>query len=229
MNNPHPALFYGTSVSECPHVLVACMGKDFLPGTYESIQEAVKTATAQGITVTTTAIHDLCITPFHGLGAMRNIAILRAFEYSATHVLIIDNDIKLSDPLTIVELVRADKLVVTPWFDQTPCEKGKGLWQLIQEPLPKPQQGLVLLNWVAVNCILFDLTLFRLLGPRLFTDPMISNEEDYIFTYLRHYGVRLWQHTNVIVEMLRPPTKMWEVIPGGRLRNKPTSEEMSLI
>ena len=221
-------LLDGAAYEHPRHVYVSYTGNDFLPDVLETGRTAVAVLAKAGIMSTLAVVNDVCVTPFHGVGAMRNHSIINGLEANATHVLIIDNDIRVDDPKAFLKLVEADKLVVSAWFDQTPCETEPGVWQVLQNPTLEPHQGLVPIKWVAVNCVMFNLCIFRMLGPRLFTDPMITNEEEYIFSYLRYYGVELWQHTDAVVQMLRPPTKIWEIVPNGRLMNNPIEKVIKL-
>ena len=215
---------YGESMprkqSSC---LIAPIGDQFLSGCKESLVATAKDLEANDIITKVIGIQNVCVQPFHGLGAMRNQAILNALQNQADYLLIVDNDIRLSDPTAIRALIASSKEIIVPWFDQRALAQP-GIWHKIQSPMPAPNQGLIELQWIAVNCILIATSIFRFVDPRLFTDPMITNEEGYIFDYLRFKGVRLWQDTGVFVEMLRPPTRLWEVMLGGRNPN-PVPEE----
>lgn len=211
----------GAAIEHRPKCFIASIGQEYLSGCKESIIAAIDDLTSHSCDVVFVGIHNICIQPFHGLGAMRNQAIIQALLRQMDYVLIIDNDIRLVDPTIVWKLMQTGKPVVTPWFDQRHCSLGDGVhrWYMVQNPTPEPHQGLVPLEWVAVNCILFATSVFNTVGPRLFTDPMITNEEQYIFDYLKLKGFQLWQDTDSIVEMLRPPTRFWDLIADGKNPN----------
>ena len=189
---------------------IALIGNEPMDGVVPALDAAALYTREQGYVMTGSEYPNFCIQPFHGLGAMRNNAILRAMEVGADYIFIIDGDIRLDDPTVLARLLDRSKLVVAPLLDQSLIAGTE--WACISHPLMDPSQGLVQLDWIAVNCILFDMSVFRIVGPRLFTDPMIVSEEDYIFRFLRVNGIRLWQDTDALVTMLRPSTKLWEVM-----------------
>lgn len=203
------------------------MSNAFMDGVQESIRVAAEYAKERNITTGFGFIQNLCVTPFHGLGAMRNMAIMEAIAGNWDYLFLIDTDIRLDDPSVIHKLVTDSKLVISPFLDQSLIH-GKH-WKAISNPMLSSGQGIRRLNWIATNCTLFDVALFKMLGPRLFLDPMITDEESYIFNYLALYGVKLWQDTDVMVTMLRPPTKMWEVISGGVLPNPAAEGSEGLV
>lgn len=199
--------------------MIAPIGNAFMEGCKEQLIATADDLRRNGYETKIEGVPDICVTPFHGLGAMRNIVIISALLWGADYILIVDNDIRLSDPTVARRLISHNLSIVTPWFDQRPFASKDGIWHVIQNPMPEPRHGLLKIEWVAVNCILFATKVFQVIDPRLFTDPMIVNEEEYLFSYLKWKGFELWQDTDSIVEMLRPPTAFWKLIPGGKNPN----------
>jgi len=187
--------------------LIVCIGDDFMEGTLESIVMAAMRLRAAGISPVMLTIKSVCIVPNEGVNMMRNYAAIKTLEHNADWMFMIDNDFRLDDPDTILKLIRAGKQIVCPWYDQRGINGN--LMERVSSPMLYPNQGLVPLTWVSVNCVLFHQSVFRVAGPEIFSGPLVTNHEEYIFAKLRTHGVRLWQDTDVYATMLRNPTKVW--------------------
>mgnify|MGYP001609861739 CR=1 FL=1 len=207
-------LISGTMQETKPSVLIATIGTDFMPGTKEALLEVVEETSRNGWQVALESVKNLCIEPFHGLGAMRNWAAQQAIEGQYDYLLTIDNDVLLPDKNALLRLLSRGRMVVVPFYDQIyQQEKDGGVpWDRLAEPLLEPDQGLLPITWSAVSCVLYDTVVFRYAGQRLWTDALISNEEAYYFLHLRNLGIRLWQDTDVRVNLLTGPTPVWKVM-----------------
>jgi len=202
-----PKMIEGEAISDLPNVFITFMGDNFMPGVKEAATAAAKRIWEMDWTGALGSVGNLCIKPYQGLGAMRNQAIMSALNNNASHILILDNDVLLSDPDTIKKLVERNRLCIVPWFDQssfTTVDK----FRRVSWPAYYPNQGIQRLQWHTTNCLLLDLRVARLAGCRIFTDPLIVSEEAYIFEYLASCGVNLYQDTDVQVTLLRPPSDM---------------------
>lgn len=208
----------GSPVRHAVSILIASIGDNFMNGCLETLVAASTRANTRGYPTTIWNCHDLCVTPFHGLGAMRNMAFMEALRIGADKVILVDNDIRMDDTDIVWRLAALDKLAVAPFYDLSECCTADA-WARTGAPMPYPDQGLIEIEWIATSCVMFDTAIFKMIGPRLFLDPLIANEESYIWRYLALYGVRLWQATDLQVMMLRPPTRLCDAIPGGRQVN----------
>ena len=197
-----------------PSLLVAAIGTDFLPGTKEALLETIEETGKQGWQVAFIAVKNLCITPFQGLGAMRNWAAQEALSGNYDYLLTVDNDVLFNDKSAILQMLRRGQMILVPFYNQSyQIEDAEGLpWDGVAEPLLEPDQGLLPIKWAAVSCVLYNTVVFRYAGQRLWTDAMISNEEAYYFMALKNLGIRLWQDTDVRVDLLRGPTPVWKVM-----------------
>lgn len=203
-------------------VHIVAIGQHFMEGVAESIRECAKATVQAGFSVGVEVIRDVSIRPNEGVPAMRNWAAMAAMEKKADYLFMLDNDFLLDDPQTLVKLLSHRRLAVAPFYNQS-LVHGQGEAERISDPMLQPGQGLVPINWVSINVILFDTTIFRLVGTELFTGPLITNKEDYVFLRLRNAGVQLWQDTDTVVQMLRPPTKTWQNL--GEKNPNPNTKE----
>ena len=202
-------------------VHIAAIGDMFLPGTREALAVCAGTALRAGYDVGLEIVKNLSIRPNEGVPAMRNMAAMSAMERRADWLFMVDNDFLLDDPMTLVKLLSVGKLAVCPFYDQSPVH-GKAV-ERISDPMLQPGQGLVPIQWVAINCILFSTVVLRLVGTELFTGPLITNKEEYVFLRLRNAGVQLWQDTDVAVKMLRAPTRVWANL--GQANPNPATDD----
>ena len=193
--------------------LISAIGQHFREGVREALVAAGAEAVSQGYRIGFQVVRDVCIRPFEGLGAMRNMAILQALEERWDYVLLIDNDILMEDSSVLWRLLGWHRMALTPLLDQSRVHSD-GLWERVASPMYRPFQGLQQLDWVQTGCLLLHRSALELVGPRFFSDPLIVREEEYLFRQLRLHGIRLWQDTDALVKMLESPTQLWKVIGG---------------
>ena len=214
-----------------PGVAIECIGPHFMDGVMDGIIRNGLYANKRGYEIQIEVIHDISIHPNEGVNMMRNWACMAALNSGAEYLFMVDNDYLLDDPTTLYTLLNEGKHMVIPWVDQSliyPSEEAaegatRRHIERLGYPLVYPDQGLVPLEWHSINCILIDTLVFRLVGTQLFTGPLITNHEDYIFLNLRNHGVKLWQQTNAKVKVLRPATKVWKEL--GEENPNPSSPE----
>ena len=195
---------------EIPSCLVARIGSTPMEGVHEAIMASVRDAKDRGYQAQYMFVKNVCVQPFHGLGAMRNKALMAAIRDGAEYVLLMDDDVQLAQD-TIARLMNHKLPVVVPFFDQRAGEIDPARTAL---PMVAPEQGLVPLIWSVLSCVMFQVSVFKLMGPmgqRFFEDPLITNEEEYYFHHLRNMGIRLWQDTDAPVGLLRKPTHIWDI------------------
>ncbi len=196
-----------------PLVAIICIGPHFLPGVMEGIVRNGVYANKRGYDIAIEVIHDVCIHPNEGVNMMRNWACMSAMDKGADYLFMVDNDYLLDDPTTLYTLLEARQHVIIPWVDQSEINPSENPEHMRVErlgyPMVYPDQGVVPLRWHSINCVLFDMLVFKLIGTQLFSGSLITNHEDYIYLQLRNYGIHLWQHTNAKVKVLKPSTKVW--------------------
>jgi len=205
--------------------LVASIGTDFLPGCLEALTRAMLFARDAGISMSYQVIRNVCIKPNEGVPFMRNDAITAAMEGDYDYLLMVDNDVLVSDPATIIKLILAGPPLITPWYD---CSSLNGMdFPRVARPMYYPNQGILPLHWVSINCLLFHVGILRAIGPYIFPEAIVTNKEEHIFRRLKVAGFKLYQDTSTAVELLRMPTKTWNVV-GGVNPNPQTLENASI-
>lgn len=197
--------------TDAPRVLVACIGSKFMDGCKESIIKAAEVYAEKAKGTCDVFIQaSLTVLPPLGLGAMRNFMVERAGVQGYDYLLLMDNDVRLDDPETILKLVARGKPYITPWFDQSTL----GTTHRIADPMFTPKQGILRLSWTTPYCNLIACSVFRLTGYRPFTDSMIYCEDEYNSLHFRCYGVTIWQDTDLAVSLLRGPRLLCDTMAG---------------
>lgn len=186
---------------------IGTIGDVHMPGTWEALEKASDYCVKQGIGVIVEAIANCCVTPFHGLAMMRNMAIVMGLNEGTTHIMLIDTDILVDDEQALHKLMLANQPAVVPYFDQSSLNNIYKITDPLYKPLDKP----VRLQWSIMSCVMFQAQIFRnIIDPRLFSDHMAVAEDMYYWAYLKAKGIDCIQWP-VNVKMLRPPTNMWEI------------------
>lgn len=206
--------------TDAARVMVGCVGSQFLEGCKESVLKAAEiyTQKAKG-NCDVFILSSLTVLPPLGLGAMRNWMVQRACLLKYDYLLLIDNDVRLDDPETILRLVNRGKPYITPWFDQSSLSTV----HRIADPMFNKGQGILKLNWTTPYCNLIDCSVFPRFSYRPFTDSMIYNEDEYNSVRFRLEGVNIWQDTDLAVSLLRGPVLLCDTLrelkimpPGGQ-------------
>ena len=183
-----------------------------MPGVKESIAGACKRFEEVGESRVLLQ-RSLCILHLFGIGTMRNRLCMTAAEEGFTHVLLLDNDVRLDEPDILVKLVEANKEIIVPWSDQ----KFKAPALLAVPSFPSGA-GVLPINWACLSSIMFQVSVFEKITPWPFFDTMCYCEEETTFQRWRLLGVPAYQQTSASVSLLRPPTNMWELKPEKLLR-----------
>ena len=199
---------------EAPLLVVAAIGAAFMPGTRDSYELAIQTFRAETKRrAILSVLPNLTVLPPFGLGAMRNFAILAALtEQKAQHVLLVDNDVLFDDPHILAKLMLHRLDYVTPWFDQAPI----GETHRIAHPMLDKGQGLCELKWSTPYCVLWSASALNHLGPHIYTETAIYNEDEFNCLAFRFGGVKIMQDTDARVTLLRPPSLLADSL--GKLR-----------
>lgn len=177
-----------------------------MPGVESAAEKAATYAEGRGFRVMVVVQHDVLMYRVQGLGAMRNNALMLGMEHEADFVVLLENDVELSED-SLYRLALASKPAVIPYFDQAFLSPGDRL-QRVNFPCPVPNQGLVRIAWAASSFVMWSREALGLVGPRPYTDACILNEDEYNWRAWGLQGVRLWQDTNTVVKLLRPPSDM---------------------
>lgn len=209
----HVKTMEGDQVGGAPErCLITTIGNHFMPGTLESYTKAAfKTKELIGVECGLQIQHDVSIKPNEGVPTMRNWATESALEFGADWHLMVDNDFLIEDPEMLAKLICRGKPVIVPYYNQDEVH-GVGHVERVQYPMLQPNQGCVPLEWISINCILFNTLVYKMIDKPLIPPGFITNKEDYVFLRLRNQGIQLWQDTDVQVKMLRKPTRVWENI-----------------
>jgi len=209
-------------------VVVIAIGTDFLPGCLEHLTKTMLYAADRGMDVGFSVIRNVCIRPNEGVPFMRNDAIALAMAGGWDYMLMVDNDILCDDHSLIVDLVRAGPPLIAPWYNQVITEED-GSIPRVQSPMVYPHQGIIPLNWISINCVLFHVGALRAAGgPTLIPEAIVTNKEEHIFRKFELVGFRLWQNTNTFITLLRPPTQTWKKV-GEANPNPDTPENRDVI
>ena len=208
--------------------LVSAIGTNFMPGCLDNLIQSIFYANDRGFDVDFECVKDVSIKPSEGVPMMRNRAIVASLEGQYDYLFMIDNDFLMDDHSVLFRLLLSGQPLMTPWYDQSelPLYIEEGEFVRIQQPMIYPDQGMVPINWISINCIMFQTGIFRVTGPELFPMGIVTNKEEYIFAKLRTHGFRLWQNSDVRVKMLKPPNPAWEML--GLPNPNPATEEAQL-
>lgn len=183
-------------------LLVANVGTRYMPGVKDAIGRAVERC-RETAPVDVVEQPNISMLPFFGLAWMRNRLCMRAYEGGYSHILLVENDVLIEQQDTIARMLAADRDILVPWFSfgyEEDC--------IVQEPVLKPGQGVQPITWAVVSCIMLRCGL-RSVHP--FDNMCIYLEEETHFQKWRLQGLLAFQHTDVLVTLLRKPTPLWEV------------------
>ena len=194
-----------------PRLLVSSIGTDWLPGVREGIDVAVQAFQDAGGEAGVQAIGNLCIIPYMALEAMRNYGIMMARQWRMDYILLIENDVLITDPKTLVKLVTKGCPIISPYFDQTELiPPGVEKAHTLYGPMYKANQGLKQVDWTVRSCVLFDCRVFDRIGERPFIDVSMYDVDRYHGLYFQRCGVDWFMDTDTSVKLLRYPSPAWE-------------------
>ena len=238
-----------------PRVLIAIIGKPD-----EKLLEAARGAanhfSTNGGLADIYVQQDLCVIPYHGLGAMRNTAVMLARERGYDWLMMLDTDVFFEKPDVLTRLWARKKHAIIPYLVQEHLEKQphrltepqftkdseKGgfrpvRWKAEDYGVTIPasgvpdSSGLLRLKWSVLSCVLFDCQVFTRVGERPFVDSLIISEDEYNGLWFRRNGVEWWQDLSVEVKLLKPPTELWKNLEqlGGRKPEILRPQEMEAV
>lgn len=200
--------------SRHPALFLACIGNTFMDGVREAAEAAtVAFANATGGMGIMWVQPNLTVISPLGLGDMRNFMVERACLGGFDWIALLDNDVVLETD-TMTRLAAHSRDFVVPFFDQSALGAAYKLTHPVDEPRLNVQyaQGLRELAWTVPYCNLIRTSVFQKIGYRPFTGSMIYCEDEFNSMHFLCHGVRIWQDTDTVVKLLRPPRLLCDTI-----------------
>ena len=187
-----------------PRLLIGCVGDRFLPGVKESIMDATESFKRVG-EAEMVIQPPITVMPYFGLATMRNRICMKAAEERFTHVVLIDNDVKLFEG-TIPALLESQKTIVVPVLHPRYQRKAK-----LFESVKGITNICAPIQWAVLSCIMFQTKVFAKISPWPFVDTLTYCEEETLFQQWRLQNAQGWLEPKAPADLLRPPTNLWEL------------------